>query len=74
MRADNQGTLSADQITFINQTINYLTLNGIMELGVLFETPFTDIHDKGVLGVFNPDDTEGIVEIISGINDNAIAA
>jgi type I restriction enzyme R subunit len=70
----DQGTLSADQITFINQTINYLTLNGIMEPGVLFETPFTDIHDKGVLGVFNPDDAEGIVEIISGINNNAVAA
>ena len=68
------GTLSADQITFINQIINYLTLNGIMEPGVLFETPFTDIHDNGIVGVFNPDDAEKIVTIISGINNNAIAA
>ena len=31
---------------------------------ILFETAFTDIHDNGGVGVFDPDDAENIVDDI----------
>jgi len=68
-----KGNLSANQISFIDQIINHLTQNGVMEPGVLFEVPFTDFHNNGVAGVFNPDDATNIVKIIHMINDNAVA-
>ena len=68
-----KGNMSANQISFVDQIINHLTQNGVMEPGVLFEIPFTDFHDNGVAGVFNPDEAENIVNIIHKINDNAVA-
>ena len=47
-----QGTLSADQITFINQIIDHIVQNGLMDPAELFGPPFTDMHDQGVVGVF----------------------
>ena len=44
-----------------------------MDPGELFEIPFTDFHDNGVVGIFNPDEAENIVKIIHVINDNAVA-
>jgi len=49
----NAGNLKADQITFINNIISYLTRNGLIEKFMLFEKPFTNINDKGLLGVFD---------------------
>jgi len=68
-----KGNLSANQISFVDQIINHLTQNGVMEPGMLFEVPFTDFHDNGVAGVFNPDEAENIVKIIHEINGNAVA-
>jgi type I restriction enzyme, R subunit len=68
-----KGNMSANQIKFIDQIINHLTQNGVMEPGVLFEIPFSDFHDRGVAGVFNPYDATNIVNIINEINENAVA-
>ena len=62
------GNLSADQITFVNNIISHLTKNGTIDKNLLFEPPFTDIHDQGILGVF--DDTLA-TKVISRINGNA---
>ncbi|MFC1743359.1 DEAD/DEAH box helicase family protein [Candidatus Riflebacteria bacterium] len=64
----DKGTLSADQITFINQIINYLTKNGTMDAESLFEAPFTDINSEGVSGVFDIKDSKLILSIIEKIN------
>ncbi|MCK5672049.1 MAG: hypothetical protein KAH95_01660, partial [Spirochaetales bacterium] len=45
--------LSADQLTFINQIIDFLTADGTLDAGKLMEVPFTDIHYDGVMGVFS---------------------
>lgn len=44
--------LSADQLTFINQIIDFLTADGTLDAGKLLEEPFTGIHYDGVMGVF----------------------
>ena len=65
------GVLSADQIRFMDQIIDYLTLNGTMEPGTLMEIPFTDMHDDGVYGVFADDKVVNLVDVIERINRNA---
>jgi type I restriction enzyme R subunit len=68
----NSGTLSADQITFINNIITFLSKNGTIDKQMLFESPFTDDHYEGLTGIFKKE-TEVIqlVRIIDRINANA---
>ena len=65
------GNLRADQMTFINNIITYLTKNGIIENKILFEPPFTDVNDQGLLGVFDASTAGKIISILDRINDNA---
>jgi len=42
---------------------------------MLYESPFTDLNDKGISGVFESDaDLIKIVRIIDVINENAVVA
>ena len=66
--------LKADQMTFIKQIIGHLTVNGIIERAMLFEAPFTDIHDQGLMGVFDDAAVTKVIKIIDKINQNAVAA
>jgi len=63
--------LRADQMTFIKNIIDFLTKNGTIDKAMLFEPPFTDINDKGILGVFDDADTMKVTRIIDLINRNA---
>lgn len=65
------GNLRADQMTFINNIITYLTKNGTIDKRMLFEPPFTNVNDQGLLGVFDDADAGKIIRIIDGINENA---
>lgn len=65
------GHLSADQMTFINTIINYLSKNGVIDKQLLFQSPFTDMHDQGVFGLFDDAKAGRIIRIIDGINGNA---
>ncbi len=65
------GNLSADQITFINNIISFLTQNGTIDKAMLFEPPFTNINDQGINGVFDDVMVGKIVRIIDQVNDNA---
>jgi len=67
------GNLSADQMTFIQKIITYLTKNGTIEPSMLFESPFTDSNDKGLLGVFDDGDAHKVISIVESINENATA-
>lgn len=68
----NSVNLSADQITFINNIITFLSKNGTIDKQMLFESPFTDDHYEGLTGIFKKE-TEVIqlVRIIDRINANA---
>jgi type I restriction enzyme R subunit len=67
----NNGNLRADQITFIQNIINYLNINGTIEPGMLFEPPFTDINDGGLNGVFEDTAAYKIISIVEHVNENA---
>ncbi len=60
-------TYSATQIQFIEQIISYLTRNGVMDPGLLYEPPFTDLHDEGLDGVFGDDGTTRIIHLLAEI-------
>jgi type I restriction enzyme R subunit len=67
----NSGELSANQITFIQNIISYLTKNGTIDPSMLFDTPpFSNYN--GVTGVFDDADTAKIISIVNSINDNAV--
>jgi len=68
------GNLTANQITFIQNIISYLTKNGTIDPGMLFEPPFTDINDQGLMGVFDDGASTKIISIIEKINENALGA
>lgn len=67
------GNLRVDQMTFIQNIITYLSKNGTIEPSMLFESPFTDINDRGLLGVFDDGDAHKVISIIESINENATA-
>jgi len=66
------GKLRADQMTFINSIISYLTSNGTIEKKMLFEAPFTNIHDQGLLGVFDDAEAVKVISLVDRINHNAL--
>ncbi len=65
------GNLRADQMTFIQNIITHLTKNGTIDTEMLFESPFTDINDRGLMGVFDDGDAHKVISIIEQINQNA---
>ncbi|MCP3671059.1 MAG: DEAD/DEAH box helicase family protein [Gammaproteobacteria bacterium] len=67
----SEAPLHPDQISFLDEVVEYLVKNGTMQPKVMFETPFTHIHDQGVVGVFGEDNSRKIVELVRHINENA---
>jgi type I restriction enzyme, R subunit len=65
------GNLRADQMTFINNIIMHLEKNGTIETDMLFEPPFTDVNDQGLLGVFDDAEATRVLSILERINENA---
>ncbi|MDT8309629.1 MAG: type I restriction-modification enzyme R subunit C-terminal domain-containing protein [Bacteroidales bacterium] len=70
----DKAPLHPDQIAFLNEVIRYLMRNGTMELKVMFDAPFTNIHSSGVAGIFGGEDSKKVVELVRAINQNANVA
>ena len=69
------GAFTADQMRFIDTIITYLTKNGTIDKEMLFEPPFTDQSDQGIMGIFTTDaEVHSIIRIIDRINANAQVA
>ncbi|BAY47585.1 type III restriction enzyme res subunit [Scytonema sp. HK-05] len=62
-------TFNANQIRFVEIIIDYLTQNGVMDAGLLYEPPFTDLHYEGLDGVFEADDADQIISIVRCFNE-----
>jgi type I restriction enzyme R subunit len=63
------GNFSANQIRFVETIIDYLTQNGVMDPGLLYEPPFTDSHPEGLDGVFSDDDANQIISLVRSFNE-----
>lgn len=67
-------TLNGNQIEFINLIIDHLTDRGAMDPRRLYESPFTDLDDQGISGVFPQADIKQIVEVLIEVRGTAAAA
>ena len=54
-------------------TIDHLTAHGVMEPGLLYESPFTDINPQGPEAVFESATVDDIIAMLREIRDRAIA-
>lgn len=68
------GHLTGDQMTFVENIINYFVQNGVVEVSKLFEPPFTYFHDDGVYGIFDSDRSDELFRVIKRVNENALVA
>jgi type I restriction enzyme R subunit len=66
-------TLSANQIEFVNLIVNHLTEHGVMDAGLLYESPFTDISPKGPDGLFTSPQIDELVSLLDAVNAHAVA-
>jgi type I restriction enzyme, R subunit len=66
-------TLAANQIEFPNLIVNHLTDHGIMEAGLLYESPFTDISPQGPDGLFSSGQVDELVTILEEVYAHAVA-
>ena len=53
--------------------IDSLTESGFVEPQVFYESPYTDIDDMGIAGVFDRVQTQEIIKIVRTLNE-AVAA
>jgi type I restriction enzyme, R subunit len=64
-------TLSTNQIHFINMVISHLTQNGVMEVGRLYESPFTEIAPQGPDSLFPSADVDRLITILKSVRSTA---
>ncbi|GGM61819.1 restriction endonuclease subunit R [Micromonospora sonchi] len=64
-------TLTRNQIHFVHLIIGHLTQNGTMEIGRLYESPFTEIAPHGPESLFAADDVDRIDEILKSVRATA---
>jgi type I restriction enzyme R subunit len=67
----NRDVINAEQMNFIYTLINFLTINGTIDKTMLFDRPFTDINQNGVMGIFKDEDAIKIISILDGFNQSS---
>lgn len=65
--------LTPSQIEFIDLVIDHLTERGVLDPRRLYESPFTDIDDQGVSGIFSLGDVKELVKVINDVKARAAA-
>ena len=65
--------LTSNQIEFVDLIIDYLTERGVMDPRRLYESPFTDLDDQGVSGIFAAAEVKELVQILREIRRRAAA-
>ena len=66
-------TLTSIQIEVLDLIINHLTEHGVMEAGLPYESPFTDITPRGPDGLFPSAQVDELVALLSDVRARAVA-
>ena len=69
-----KGTLTANQIEFIDLIINHLTENGVMGAALLYESPFIDIAPHGPDDLFSSGEVDRLIAVLDHVRAAAEAA
>ena len=67
-------TLTANQLDFVNLIITFLTEHGVMDVGRLYEAPFTDHAPAGPEALFSDADIDALVEALAQVRATASAS
>lgn len=65
--------LSASQTEFVDLIINSLCENGMIDPKSFYESPFTDLDELGIQGIFDEAQTAEIISIVRNLNNAAAA-
>jgi len=65
-------TLGASQLDFLSQIVNYLTEHGVMEAGLLYESPFTDLAPLGPESLFTSDEVGLLIAALEQVRLTAV--
>lgn len=68
------GDYNANQIEFINLIINQLVDHGIVDISLLYESPFTDVSPQGPDALFTAEQIDEITALLDHIRSTAVAA
>jgi type I restriction enzyme R subunit len=68
-----QHQLNSNQTEFLDLVIDSLTETGIVEPATFYESPFTDLDDMGISGIFDRKQTSEIIKIVRMLNASAAA-
>jgi len=53
--------------------INHLTEQGVVDPARFYESPYTDLSDQGISGVFPEADVQSIIAVVNDIRLRAVA-
>jgi type I restriction enzyme R subunit len=67
-------TFTANQIEFVNMIVDHLTERGVMDAGLLYESPFTDLTAHGPDGLFTAMQVTQLIAVLDAIRGTAAAA
>jgi type I restriction enzyme R subunit len=68
----NGRTMTAAQLDFVALVVQHLTANGVMDVGVLYEPPFTGLAAAGPESLFPDADVDALVDAIRAVGANAL--
>ncbi|MCZ8133529.1 MAG: DEAD/DEAH box helicase family protein [Rhodobacteraceae bacterium] len=66
-------TPTSAQKEFLDLLINHLTEKGVVDPARFYESPYTDLNDQGISGVFSDADVQQIISVVNGIRMKAVA-
>jgi type I restriction enzyme R subunit len=65
--------LTANQIEFIDMIVEQLTESGVMDPARLYESPYTDINDQGLDGLFVGEAADELLAVLETVKRRAAA-
>ncbi|MDT3400186.1 DEAD/DEAH box helicase family protein [Streptomyces sp. B1866] len=67
-------TLTANQLRFVNELIDYLARNGTIDVASLYESPFTSIAPTGPEAIFPKPEVDAMVSVIHSVRSTAVVS